>query len=454
MKTKFFLIAISLIIALGINAQKGIDTGTPFGSGEDSVRCRMHISLFIPYANSKNYKDAYPSWRIVYDECPASNINIYIIGVNIINWQISQETDPAKKEALVNEMMKLYDDRIKYFSNDRRGGKDYILALKAQTYNQLKGDNTDHTLIIKWLGEAISEFKEKTNPLAVSLYMFSSFKLMQDNMDKYKAQYVSDFLKCSEIFDAQLAAAKAANNEKEAEELEIRKKEIEQNFTASGAADCETLHNIYAPKVDENKKNLDFLKEIMKVLYRVGCHESDVYLTASEYAYKIEPTAESAMGLGKKAYKENDYTTAEKYLNEAIGMSDNAETKADLYYVLAAIANQKGQNQNVKQLAMKCLAENPNYGKAYILIALAYASGGKNLFPDDPVLSKCVYYAVVDKLEKARQVDPALAAEANKLISTYNKYYPTKEEVFMHPSLEAGENFHVPGWVNETVKVR
>ena len=455
MKTKFFLTAACFMIAIGAYAQKGVDSGTTFGIGEDSVRCRLNISLFVPHTKSKNFELAYPYWKAVYEECPASTINIYSQGVNIINWQISQETDPAKKEALVNDMMKLFDDRVKYFGNDPKNDKkDAIVARKAQVYNQLKGENSDHLLLYKWLGEVIDEFKNETDLLAVSRYMFSSFRLMRSETEKYKEQYVNDFLKCSDIFDAQLEAAGAANNTEEVENILKFKTEMEQNFFASGAADCDLLQEIYTSKVEENKTNLEFLKTTMLLLRKMRCNESDLFITLSEYAYKIEPTADAAMGLGLKAYKEKNIAAAEKYYTEAINLETKSDVKADLYFALASIALEQNQYQKVKQLSLRCLSENSNYGKAHLLVAHAYASGGRNIFPDDPVLSKCIYIAVVDKAERARQLDPSIAENANQLIRAYSPHFPTKEEVFMHPSLESGENFTIGGWVNETVKIR
>jgi len=454
MKTKFFIATCCFLIAIGAYAQKGIDTGTPYGQGEDSVRCAINLNLFVPAARANNFAEAYPFWKAAYDECPASHINIYILGVNIINWQISQETDPAKKEELINDMMKLYDDRIKYFGNDPRLRKDGIVARKSLTYNELKSEATDHQLVYKWLGDVIDEFKEKTDPLAIARYMFHSFKLMMNDMDNLKEQYIKDFLKCSDILETQLDEATTADKTEEVEKVLALKTEMEQNFYGSGAADCDILKDIYASKVEENKDNLDFLKETMLLLRRMRCNETDLFITASEYAYKIEPTADAAMGLGLKATKDRDFATAEKYYNEAISMSNSSEVKADLYFTLSVMANQQNQHQKAKQFSMKCLGERPNYAKAYLQLAQSYALGARNIYPDDAVLSKCIYYAIVDKLERARQLDPSLADEANRQINTYSKYFPTKEEVFMHPSLEAGGNFTIGSWVNETVKIR
>ncbi|MDR2679632.1 MAG: hypothetical protein LBC47_02340, partial [Tannerella sp.] len=86
MKKKVLTLVLSAFMVTGMNAQKGIDNGTPYGSGEDSIRCITNISLFVPYAKSNNFKDAYPFWKLVYDECPASTKNIYVYGVNIISW--------------------------------------------------------------------------------------------------------------------------------------------------------------------------------------------------------------------------------------------------------------------------------------------------------------------------------------------------------------------------------
>jgi hypothetical protein len=453
MKNKIFLVAACFLIAAGAYAQKGIETGTPYGKGEDSINCVKNVSLFITYAKSNNYKDAFPFWKNVYDECPGSSIAVYQTGVNIIKWQISQESDAAKKDALIDELMKLYDNRVKYFGNDKRYGTDWIISRKAQDYNELKGDNTDYSVMYKWTGDIIDIYKEKTEPLAVSLFMFSSLKQMQSDAS-FKEKYIDDFLKVTALFDAGIVAAKAANNEKEIENLTARKAETESLFAVSGAADCETLQSIYSKKIEDNKTDLEFLKKTLTLFRRLGCAEIDAFFAASEYVHKIEPTAESAMGLGNKAFKSGDTKSAETYYIEAIGLTEDSDIKATLYLAMAAIANDQNQYSKAKQNALKCLAEKPDQGRAYIIIAQTYASTAKTIFPNDAVLTKCVYYAVVDKLERARQVDPSQAGEAARLINSYSKYFPTKEEIFMHPDLETGANFTIGGWIGETVKIR
>jgi hypothetical protein len=84
-----------------------------------------------------------------------------------------------------------------------------------------------------------------------------------------------------------------------------------------------------------------------------------------------------------------------------------------------------------------------------------YATNGNKIFGNDETFNATIYWAVVDKLERAKAVDPSCAANANRMIATYKQYYPKAEDVFMRPELsEKGKTFHIGGWVNENVICR
>ena len=438
---------------LGAYAQKGVDTGTQFGSGEDSVRCITNISLFVPYAKAGNYKDAYEFWKIVYDECPAATKDIYLYGVRIMGWKIAQEKDPAKRNALIDDLMAVYDKRVKYFGNDRRYGKDWIVSRKVQDYFTQTGDQADYNKAYDWLKEIVDEKGNNTEALGLSLFAFSSMKKMVADPN-FKEQYIQDYLKASGALDAQYKAAQAANNKKEADAMMAYKSSVDNAFANSGAADCETLQNMYAAKIEENKDNLSYLKETVSLLRRTGCQEIDAYFAASGYAYKLEPSADAAVGLAKQAVKAKDYDTAIKYFEEAANLETEANAKADDYYMIALLVFEQNSYTKARQYCRKALEENPNYGNAYMLMGKMYAATSKSVYPDDAVLARTVYYAAIDKFEKAKQVDPSVAEEANSLISAYRAHLPSTEEIFMHPELEKGKSFTIGGWIGESTVIR
>lgn len=455
MKVKVLFTA--LIASFGIfgaYAQKGVDNGTQYGSGEDSVRCIQNLSLYVPYAKAGNYKDAYEFWEAAYRECPAANKDLYLYGVRIVAWELSNEKDPAKREQLIDKLMGVYDQRVKYFGNDARYGTDWIVARKAQDYIQYKGENVDPKTVRDWLKPVLDQAGDKTDALAVSLYMFASHRLLMADPENAKTQYIDDYLRSSAILDAQLAAAKAANDEKETAALTTYKTGIEGGFAASGAADCETLQNMYAEKVEQNKEDMEFLQETLALLKRSRCTDTDVYIAASRYVHVKNPTAESAVGLGKQAVRDKDYETAITYFEEAADLEQDATAKADDYYMIALLMQEQNNYSRSRQYALKTLEQNPNYGKAYILIGTMYAGTAKSVYPNDAVLAKAVYNTAIDKFERARQVDPESAEEANKLIGIYRAYLPSTEDIFMHPDLEKGKPFTVGGWINERTTIR
>ena len=63
------------------------------------------------------------------------------------------------------------------------------------------------------------------------------------------------------------------------------------------------------------------------------------------------------------------------------------------------------------------------------------------------------YWAAVDKFIQAKRVDPTVTEEADKLIYTYSAYFPTLENAFFH-DLSEGQEYVVPGWINERTRVR
>lgn len=453
MKIKVFLLAVgSLLVASTAFAQKGVDTGTQFGSGEDSVRCITNISLFTPYAKAGNYKDAYEFWKIAYEECPAATKDIYLYGVRIVGWEIANEKDAAKREALIDKLMAVYDQRIKYFGNDNRYAKDWIVSRKVQDYFQLKGEKADPKVMYAWTKEVLDEYGDKTESLAVSYYMLASNQLLSAD-ENHKDAYIQDYLKASAILEAQLAAATAANNAKEVETLQALKTGLDTGFAQSGAADCETLQNLYAGRIEQNKTNLDFLKETITLLRRMRCNEIEAYFLAAEYAHALEPTSESAMGLARQAVKRKDYNAAIALFEEAANMETDESVKADDYYMIALLLFEQNSYSRARQYCQKALEITPNNGSAYLLIGKMYAATAGSIY-SDPVLRKTVYYAAVDKFERGRQVDSSVAEEAGKLINSYRAHFPSTEEIFMHPELEKGKSITIGGWIGERTIIR
>ena len=186
----------------------------------------------------------------------------------------------------------------------------------------------------------------------------------------------------------------------------------------------------------------------MKML---GCTESEAYFAASEYAHAIEPTAETAIGCGYMYYKKGDFDKCISYFDNAIELEQDPIKKADYNYSAAAVLFANKQLSKAKQYARKAIELNGEWGKPYMLIAQMYASSPN--WSDEGALNKCTFFAVIDKLQKAKSVDPSCAEEADKLIRTYAGYTPKDEDLFFI-GLKKGNAVTIGGWIGETTTIR
>ncbi|NLY23976.1 MAG: hypothetical protein GX042_03040 [Bacteroidales bacterium] len=443
---------VATLMVVGVSAQKaGYDpVKAPFGHGQDSISCRENLSLMQTSAKAEAYESALGPWNAVYENCPASSKNIYIYGPRIFKALFAGATDEAKKKEYLDKVMEIFDTRLKYFGGDDARGT--VLAYKTYDYMELMGEDTDQKVIYNWLGEAIKEMKDKMYPLdAYSYYMVASLsEYYKDNSNK--DQYITDYFNVVGYVDQAIASATAANDETNADYLGMVKEGIVKGFIASGAGDCKTLTEYYADKVEPNKSNKEFLGEVLNALGSVGCTESDLYFTAAEYLHILEPTASAALGLANKSLRDKDYDTAVKYYSEAARLETDKRKSSDYMMQLAGIFSNQRNFSRARQAAYDALEYNPNNGEAYLLIGQLYASSANSIF-SEPEKAGLVYCAAVDKLQKARSVDPSVAGKANSLINRYSAGYMDTETAFMM-GIKAGETVFVPGWIGESTTVR
>ncbi|MCK4992131.1 MAG: hypothetical protein KAS29_16655, partial [Bacteroidales bacterium] len=84
MKTKalkpILLATLSLLFVLPAISQKGIEDGSKYGKGQDSINCIKNLSLYREFFKHNNYKDAINPWRQVFGECPLSSERMYVEG--------------------------------------------------------------------------------------------------------------------------------------------------------------------------------------------------------------------------------------------------------------------------------------------------------------------------------------------------------------------------------------
>ncbi len=446
MKIATLLIA-GLLFTGSAFAQKGVEDGSKFGHGEDSLRCLENLSLYYEYYKQKNYAEAFPKWEVAFNECPASNKNLYSHGENIVEALYKKEKDAAKKAEYYDLLMKVYDQRAKYFGNDKKYPTAYIMGKKAITMLRYNRDNAE---VIKeaqpLLENAYKVLGVKTQYPALLTYMINSAAMY--NIDALSGEKLVDiYTNVTETLNTQKTAMP-----KYADKIQETIVNVEKIFAQSGAANCETLADIFGPQLADHTTDLAWLKRVNRLLAKGDCGESELFYSSSEYLHNIEPSASSAFGLSRMYMKTGDTDKAVSYLNEAIELEEDPYSKAKYHHTLGLIYMSQKKYSQTRSEAQKAIALRGAWGAPYILIGKAYAASASSCGSTE-FEHKTVYWAAVDQFAKAKSADVEAAAEANENIALYSQYFPNTEEIFFQ-GLKAGESYQIGGWIGTTTTVR
>jgi tetratricopeptide (TPR) repeat protein len=456
---KIGLIALALITATGVYAQKGVEDGSRYGHGQDSINTLRNISIYSEYYKTNDFKAAYEQgWKEVFRDAPLASVNTYNYGIKILQ-NLYNDAKKAKDEALMaqysEELFQVFEQRLKYLDQLNAMAKNKVTEADIygqyghayRIYNPKVSISRAYELLRKAvdLGKGKTQYYVLDDLMAVSSQRYINKK---DN-EEYREAMIQDYLDCAGYIDEFIALQ---TDDKIIENATKVKENIDGHFVKSGAADCESLQNIYGPKIEDNKDNLEYLTKVVKLMTIFECQSSDAYFSAAEYAHQISPSYNTAKALGKLYIKQReDYDKALDFYNQAIELTDNKIEIADTYYQMATLYYTKENYDRSRSALQKCLSNNPNKGDAYILMAQLYAV--KHDWSSEPALNRCAYFAVLDKLEQAKKVDSSVAAKANDLINQYKKQTPQAEDLFML-GYKVGDQVEIKGWINETTTIR
>lgn len=437
---KIVLTALAVLMMLPAMSQKGIEDGSKYGHGQDSINCLMNLSLYKEFFKHNNYSDAIQPWRVVFAECPASSQNLYVDGVKMYKSFISKEKNPDVVEGLIDTLMLIYDRRFKYFNDEAN-----VLGRKATDLLRYRKDDIESVEeAYGYLSRSIEIGRSKARDAIVILFVNSSVTLVSAGVHD-NGVAIEDYFTATGMIDEKLA-----KNSKDKRWL--RAKESVDNFVLDkGILGCDALNEYYSPLFEANKDDQVFLNKVVDFYSKTGCDRADLYVSALENLYKINPTSESAYLVANLFLAKQKYDESILYFNEAIAGDADNETKALYYYKLAQVTrilqNYCSSISNTKE-AIKL---NPNYGEAYLLLGDNYIDSRTNL--EDQLGGKTAYWAAVDKYKKSKEVDSDLAAEANKKIADYSQFFPDSESCFFL-NLEEGKSYNVKGCINEYTVIK
>ncbi len=473
--TKLLLSTFVLLIAFsGAFAQDAIEFPTPCSIdgpkyGEDSATAVRNLSLYrenYKQWRSSGYENdaikyAVDGWRYCFLNAPLASQYIYFDGVKIVEHLIAkadEANDSVLKEAYIDTLLMVYDQQIEAFGCNDQYGEPFILGRKGRDMVQYRKQDPEGAY--ETLKRSIDLDVENAEAGTMSIfYKVLEFMVRKGKVDTTLIFDYYDVLMTS--VDKQIAGYKQLIKDKPADSAKNQARmdqyiTVESNINSlfDPWADCEKIIQIYTPKFDENKEDVEWLAKLIGLMYKKGCTEDPLYLSAAESRYTLEPSPAGAFDLGKSFYKVEKYSEAVKYLKEATeGLEDPIE-KADAFLVLANTYKALGQYSNARAAALQCAGLDPTNGKPYILIGDMYMATAGSC-GDNPVTQRAGYWAAADKYAKAKSVsdDEKIIDIANQKYNAAYGGFPKTEDMFFY-NVAKGSSYTVSCWYTETTTAR
>lgn len=404
--------------------------------GADSAQCLMYLSYYREYFKQKSYDDATRNWRKAYELCPPNcNQQMLADGASLMRKLISKNAkNPIYREALVDSLMTLHNQRIQYFPNT----KSFATAVNnkgTDVINYIK-DNDQRAYAL--YNEVIEINKEKTTPNVLLFCLNTAISLYKVGLID-EEEVINTYERNSAYLDAV-----TPKNDIEAEEISKTKNDMEQLFAASQVASCEKLIELYTPRFNENPEDADLAAKILRSMSKAeDCTDNDLFLKAATTNYKNNPSAASAYFLYRLNSNSGNVAAAIKYMEEAIAYeNENVNEDAEYYCELAAFCYKSGRSASALDYVRKCVAADKNNvvsGRAYLLAGTIWAN---TKCTGNEIQTRAKFWVAVDYMIKARKADSSLADEAAKQIAQFSQYFPQTAEAFMY-DVQDGQTYEV-----------
>jgi len=415
------------------------------------------LELYVLYRDNmkiRQYDVAFDYWKQVYEVAPAADgrrNTILTDGIQLYQHFYRQATDSLEKEKYIGRIFELYDQIESCYPEGggyASGRKAFDLyyrypwrASRKEIYNLFKksidqdGLNTNFfvlnpfsSLLVEMYGKGEIDVEE------AKAYQQKVRDILGKGMEECEGQACEPWLIIQEYAPARLEAFEAIRG---FYDYEYYLDKYFPEFLAD-SSDCETVTTVYSRLVWGNIP---------------GDHPKFQRIVAARKNACIAPSTQ----LVREAYdclQNADYDCAIERFEAAVRETDDAEKQGTYLLLVSKIYQAHKKNfPKSREYALKAADVRPDWGNPYIQIGILYASSGPLCGPGRGWDSQIVTWPAIDKWNKAKQVDPSVREEANRLIGRYSQYMPAVGDIFQR-TLKEGERFFVPCWIQEWTTIR
>lgn len=422
------------------------------GEAEDA-----HV-VYRPYLKEKTEADvqalaqedfnlAFTNWEKAYTLAPAADGNRpthYIDGIILHKVMTAKTDDTAKKTEYAKIIMRLYDEYLECYPDDRK------LILGRKAFDMFYSYGYGYSVgTLEALQLAINEAGNESEYILLDPIGQTLVYLYQN--DKIDKQTVRDlYVKAVEVADHNIENDHPYKSYYESGKANMEAKVAE---IASEVFDCDYFKGDLLPKFETARDDWESVNYIWQKLLAQGCDENDPDLADLKNVHEtlgFELRMKDPCFAGSVYQKDGKYDEALASYQECVEASEDDEVKAQILFSMASILTwQKGRYSEANAKAREAASLKGNWGKPYMLMGDIIS---KRATACDDWNRRLAAIAAIDKYSYARSIDPEVSSDAGTRIGRLTAALPGREDGFMRKVSE-GQSVTV-SCIGETVKVR
>lgn len=397
---------------------------------EDSIQARRKVSIYPELIESGNYDIAKEKLDWLLENAPNLNVSIYINGVKLYDSLISQESDSEKRNLYKQKILDLYDQRIKYYGNQKS-----VQIRKAFAAYRLLKDNNEQLALIK----RISDDAVISNKGDVPDGLF----LIQADLTRrqYKSKQLIDSDEILMRFDSLLDFYSINKSKNEQTENKLYAMLI-----STVSLDCTTLENWLMPRLIDSPDDTTLAKRIVSLSFSTECTNDKFFITAVEILAQISPSYGLLKLLGGRKEANEEHDAAVDYYLKALELASDNEQAFDIKMRMARFYQRIDNYGLARRYAAESAALKKSESSPHELIGdLWYGSFKKCKEGKSIVTDRGVYLAAYKSYERAGNQDKMMLAA---------QQFPTIEEIFGELKKEGEELLLTNCWSQEKVTIK
>jgi tetratricopeptide (TPR) repeat protein len=422
----------------------------------------IKYNLFKGDYQAKKYDAAYENWMWCLDNSPKLTVNIYKYGLKIAQYKL-KNTSEAEKANNVALVERVFSQRLEHFPQDlgkvysdwatfrisQGASNDQVFELLEKAFKvdptRMSGKN-----IFTYFDIIMQKYKT-SNPQIV----FDTYDEVGEGVELKRQEYTKKINKIN-AKDSLTLSSKDKRNRTIYQKNMTALSQVETGLDAKIAeiSTCENLVPLYKKYFEEKKEDAQWLRRAVSRMFNKECTDDAFYPTLVEAYVHADPSPDAYVFYAGILMEGGETNKALEYFKKAVDLETDEYKKAKNLLRVAQILSKKGRKSEARKYCYDALKYEPTMGNAYLLIGVMYAQSanncGKNL-----VSKRMVYAAAIDKLRKAKSVDPSIASKANKYIKQFSRNLPTKKDLFTADTpLASGSSFKINCWIGESTRVR